>query len=104
MSDDIAPGVKSILKAIDSGIKLGKRVARSSVYAPAAQVLQISESAQKLQKSLEGSSKAIKNAYNESVEICGGLFIDALLDECTCYCVLWNSALLLIAFQGKIIS
>jgi hypothetical protein len=98
MSDDIAPGVKSILKAIDSGIKLGKRVARSSVYAPAAQVLQISESAQKLQKSLEGSSKTIKNAYNESVQICGGPFVNALLDECTCYSLLWNAMPMLIAF------
>jgi len=81
MSDDIAPGVKSIIKAIDSGIKLGKRVARSSVYAPAAQVLQISSSAQELQKSLQGSSKAISDAYNESVKKCGQPFVNALLDE-----------------------
>ncbi|TVY78513.1 hypothetical protein LSUE1_G008168 [Lachnellula suecica] len=81
MSNDIAPGVKSILKAIDSGIKLGKRVARSSVYAPAAQVLQISESASNLQKSLEGSSKAIKDAYDISVKKCGEPFVNALLNE-----------------------
>jgi len=101
MSDDIAPGVKSILKAIDSGIKLGKRVARSSVYAPAAQVLQISESAQKLQKSLEASSKAIKNAYNESVGICGAPFVNALLDECKSYYVRFSAVPMLIAFSGE---
>lgn len=81
MSDDIAPGVKSIIKAIDSGIKLGKRVARSSVYAPAAQVLLISGSAQELQKSLAGTSKAIRDAYDEAVEKCGEQFVNALLDE-----------------------
>lgn len=81
MSDTTAPGVKSILKAIDSGIKLGKRVARSSVYAPAAQVLQIADSAHNLQQSLAGSYKAITDAYKDCVAKCGEPFVDALLDE-----------------------
>jgi hypothetical protein len=79
--DDFAAPVKGIVKALDTGVKLAKRVSRSAGSAPAAKALQISESAHNLQKVLEESSKAISDAYMQYVGSCGEPFTTALVDE-----------------------
>ncbi len=81
MSDDHVAPVKGIIRAIDQGIKLAKRVSRSADSASAAQALQISESAKYVQKALESNSKAINDAYRQSVEACGEPFAKALVDS-----------------------
>lgn len=79
--DDFAAPVKGIVKALDTGVKLAKRVSRSASSAPAAQALQISESAHTLQKALEESSQAISAAYKQNVGQCGGSFTKALIED-----------------------
>ncbi|KAH6671839.1 hypothetical protein B0J14DRAFT_81810 [Halenospora varia] len=81
MSADVVAPVKNILKSIDSGIKLGRRVARSAKHAPPIQAQEISYSAQNLQKSLDRSSRSISEAYAQTVEICGEPFTHALEDD-----------------------
>ncbi|KAF4627996.1 hypothetical protein G7Y89_g10153 [Cudoniella acicularis] len=81
MSADVVAPVKSILKTIDSGIKLGKRVARSAKNAPPIQAQEISYSAQNLQKSLGENSRSISEAYAQTVEICGQPFIRGLEED-----------------------
>jgi hypothetical protein len=80
MSDIVAP-VKAIIKAIDTGIKLAHRVAESASSASTAKALQISESAPSLQKSLERTSQALKEAYQQNVEACGEPFTKALVED-----------------------
>lgn len=78
MSDDF---VARITKALDTGIKLARRISKSSNSPSSAQALQITETAQDLQRSLEGSFKAIGDAYKQSVESCGEPFNKALLED-----------------------
>ena len=80
MDDFVAP-VKGIVRALDTGIKLAKRASRSTGSAPGAQALQIAESAQSLQKTLEESSRAISDAYKQSSRQCGERFIIALVED-----------------------
>jgi hypothetical protein len=79
--DDFAAPVKGIIKALDTGIKLAKRVLKSAGSAPTSQSLQIFESAHSLQRTLEESSKAICDAYKQNVELCGQSFAAHLADE-----------------------
>ena len=79
--DDFAAPVKGIIKALDTGVKLAKRVSKSASSAPAAQALQISESAHDLQKALEESSKAISDAYKHNVGQCGEPFTKAIVAD-----------------------
>ncbi|KAG9231692.1 hypothetical protein BJ875DRAFT_468735 [Amylocarpus encephaloides] len=81
MSTGVVAPVKSILKSLDSGIKLAKRTARSADLAPRDQAVEIFESARALQRSLERSSKSISDAYEQSSEICGLPFARALLQD-----------------------
>ncbi|KAE9370685.1 hypothetical protein N431DRAFT_343674 [Stipitochalara longipes BDJ] len=90
MTDFVAP-VKAILKALETGIKLAHRVAESAELAvsefasPAieAKAQQISESAPGLQRSLEHTCQAIRDAYRQEVEICGKAFSKALVEDKT---------------------
>jgi hypothetical protein len=81
MSDDFVAPVKGITKALDTGVKLARRISKSSNAPSAAQALQITETARDLQRSLEGSSKAIGDAYRQSVGSCGEPFNKALLED-----------------------
>jgi len=81
MSDDFVAPVKGLTKALDTGIKLARRVSKSASSASAAQALQITESAQRLRKSLEGCSQTISGAYRETVGSCGEPFTKALVED-----------------------
>ena len=83
MNDDFAGPVKGIVKAFDNGIKLSKRLSRcrSASSASATRALQISESAQKLQKGLERGSKIISDAYRDCLGTCGQSFAEKLVDD-----------------------
>ncbi|CZR64176.1 uncharacterized protein PAC_14073 [Phialocephala subalpina] len=80
MADYVAP-VRNIIKAFETGIKLANKVSRSASDASAAQALQISESAQSLQRSLERSSQIISDSYQQYVGSCGKPFGKALEDD-----------------------
>jgi hypothetical protein len=80
MSDFVAP-VKAIIKAIDTGIRFASRVSESASSATTATALQISESAPTLQKSLERSSQAIRDAYQQNFVACGEPFTKALVED-----------------------
>lgn len=73
--------VKGIIKALDTGIRLTKKIAKTASAAPAAQALQIQESAQNLQKSLEKSSQAIIEGYSQNDSGCGQQFTKALVED-----------------------
>ena len=79
--DDFAAPVKGIVKALDTGIKLAKRVSKSASSAPGAQALQISESAHYLQKASEETSQAICAAYRQNVRQYGEPFTKALIED-----------------------
>lgn len=79
--DDFAAPVKGILKALDNGIKLAKRVSKSTKLNPAAQALHIPESAHDLQNILEESSKIVIDAYRHSHAQCGEPFTRALAED-----------------------
>lgn len=82
MSANVVPPVASLLKSIESGIKLAKRTARSADLASREQARVIFDSSRTLQSSLEASAKAIVGAYEESSEICGReSFSRALLED-----------------------
>ena len=83
MSDDFAISVIGILKALDSGIRSAKRVSKSANAGPvfSGHSLQALESAQKLQKSLENSSRAISDAYKQNAGQCGESFTTALVED-----------------------
>jgi hypothetical protein len=88
MADFVAP-VKAILKALETGIKLTKKVSESaelavSEYASSAteaKAQQISELAPGLQRSLEQTCQAIRDAYQQEVEACGKPFTKALVED-----------------------
>jgi len=80
MTDFVAP-VRIIIKAIDTGIKLANRVSEAASSASTTKALQISESAPVLQKSLDKSSQAIRQAYTQSVQACGEPFAVALVED-----------------------
>jgi len=81
MSDDFAAPVKGITKALDTGLKLAKRVTKTRVSGSSAQVLQISESSKSLQKVLEGSSQEITSAYRFVLASCGEALPKALVEN-----------------------
>lgn len=81
MDADFVPPIKSILKTLESAIKLARRVTRSADLAPPDQGRLVSESAQELKVELEKSSKAIKDAYAQSLEICGNSFTQPLRED-----------------------
>lgn len=81
MITDVVAPVKGITRAFDNGIKLAKRVSRSANSAPAEKALQISESAQSLQKSLERNSQAVNDAYEQGVAAFGKGFSNALVQD-----------------------
>lgn len=78
--DDFAATVTGIVKALDSGIKLTKRVSKYATSASTPQALQLSDLAHSLQESLEKSSQAISDAYVQNVEACGEPF-KALVED-----------------------
>lgn len=80
MGDVVAP-VKALLKALEAGLRVANRLNASASSVPAAQALQISESAQGLQKVLERASNAISDAYRRDIAICGEPFNKALLED-----------------------
>jgi len=82
MGDLIAP-VKGIIKALDAGTKLAKRVAKATTSATGLQILQITESAKTLQDSLEECSRDISDAYRQVLGSCGEAFTKALLEDGT---------------------
>jgi len=79
--DDFAAPVKGILKALDTGIKLAKRVSKSASSATVAHASQISDAAQALQRTLEESSKTVNDAYRHTVDQCGEPFTKALVED-----------------------
>jgi hypothetical protein len=93
MTDYAAP-VKAILKALETGIKLTKKVSESAELAvsefasPAteAKAYQISQSAPGLQRSLEQTAQAIRDAYQQEVETCGKTFAKALVEDSERFC------------------
>ncbi|KAI9645287.1 hypothetical protein NHQ30_006022 [Ciborinia camelliae] len=80
MSDDFAAPVKGIIKALDAGIKLTKRVSTAANHGPE-NLKYISELAQNLQRDLEKSSQAISDAYRDAVGSCGEDFAKALMED-----------------------
>ncbi|ESZ94206.1 hypothetical protein SBOR_5405 [Sclerotinia borealis F-4128] len=80
MLDDFAPPVKGIIKALDAGIKLTKRVSRSASHGPE-NYLYISELAEELQRNMEKSRQAIADAYRDAVGSCGEDFAKALMED-----------------------
>lgn len=80
MSDNFAAPVKGIIKALDVGIKLTKRVSRSASHGPE-NLIYISELAQELQRNLEKSSQAISDAYRDAIGSCGEDFAKALMED-----------------------
>ncbi|CAG8979504.1 hypothetical protein HYALB_00013297 [Hymenoscyphus albidus] len=81
MSTSIVPPVASLLKSIESGIKLAKRTARFADSARQEQTRVILESSPTLQSILQANAKAIIDAYAESSEICGQEFFSRALSE-----------------------
>jgi hypothetical protein len=81
MATHVVAPVKNILRSLELGIKLAKRIARAAESASQDQALQIFESASSLQNSLEGTSKAISDAYEQSAKLCGEPFARALLED-----------------------
>jgi hypothetical protein len=108
MSDDVAPPVKGITKAFDTGLKLAKKASKTtgSGTGSAAQLLQLCESAKRLQKSLEESSRTINNAYREILASCGEAFPKSLVEDCKFCCPSLSSRALtndlLASLQGKL--
>lgn len=80
MSDDYAPPVKGIIRALDAGIKLTKRISITASRGPP-NLAHIAELARELQRSLEKSSQAISEAYKDAVKSCGDEFAKALVED-----------------------
>ncbi|KAF7856303.1 hypothetical protein EAF04_009831 [Stromatinia cepivora] len=80
MSDDFAAPVKGMIKALDAGIKLTKRISRSASHGPE-NLKYIAELAHNLQRTLEKSSQAIEDAYRDAAGSCGEAFAKALLED-----------------------
>jgi len=83
MGDFVAP-VKGIIKALDTGTKLAKRVAKATTAGSGSQALQITECAKILQESLEECSRDISDAYQQVLGSCGEAFAKALLEDGMC--------------------
>ena len=81
MGDDFVPPVKLLLKAIDGGIRLAVKVAGSASAASDEQDLHISQASYGLQQSLERSSQAISEGYQQNVASLGEPFPKALLED-----------------------
>ncbi len=85
---EVAP-VKAILKALETGIKLAGRISESAELAfseaansaTTAKAHQIAQLAPSLQKALEETCQAIRDAYQEDVEAYGKPFTKALVDD-----------------------
>lgn len=85
MSNEFVASVKGITKALDTGIKLAKRISKSVDSPSGEQTLHILETTRSLQKSLEGDSQAIGEAYRECIESCGEPFLKALSEDSKVY-------------------
>lgn len=85
MSEELIPSVKGITKALETGIKLAKRISRSAESSSAEKSPEIIEVAQKLQKALEADSQAIRNVYLHAERACGESFNKTLLENRMCY-------------------
>jgi hypothetical protein len=81
MSDDFVTPVKGIIKALDTGIRLTKKIAKTASSPPSAQGQQIQKLAQNLQKSLEKSSQAIVEGYRQNDSGYGQQFTKALIED-----------------------
>lgn len=81
MADDVVAPVRSILKAFDNGVKLAKRVSRSTSEVSSAKALEISESTKSLQKALETDAKAVSDSYFKSMAAVGNSFTKALTND-----------------------
>jgi hypothetical protein len=85
---EVAP-VKAILKALETGIKLAGRVSESAELAfseaansaTTAKAQQIAQSAPNLQKALEQTCQAIRDAYQQAIEAYGKPFTKALVED-----------------------
>lgn len=97
MADEFVPPVRVLLKAIDTGIKVGNRINGFAGSVPAEQAQQILEHAPNLIKSLEQSSQAVRDAYKHNVQACGEPFTKGLVEDskslCTCACALTDDCL-----------
>jgi hypothetical protein len=81
MSDDFVASVKGITKDLETGIKLAKRISKSLSSSPGPQTLNITETTEALQKSLEGDSQGLRNVYWEAVRLCGESFTKAVVEN-----------------------
>jgi hypothetical protein len=81
MGDDFVAPVKVLLKAIDTGIKLSTRILDSASSASTTKALEISESAPNVQRSLERTSNAIRDAYRDTLAACGERFSQTLIED-----------------------
>lgn len=81
MGDDFVAPVKLLIKSLDTGIKLSISVLESASFASTTKALQISECAPNVQKSLERTSQAIRDAYVQTIEACGEPFGKALVED-----------------------
>jgi hypothetical protein len=85
---EVAP-VKAVLKALETGIKLAGRVSESAELtfseaansATTAKAQQIAQLAPSLQKALEQTCQAIRDAYQQDVEAYGKPFTKALVED-----------------------
>lgn len=81
MGDDFVAPVKLLIKSLDTGIKLSISISESASSASTTKALQISECAPNIQKSLERTSQAIRDAYVQTIEACGEPFSKALIED-----------------------
>ena len=79
--DDFAAPIKGIVKALDTGIKLAKRVSKSANTVPEEQSRQILQSAQVLESVLRDCSKNIQDAYNHTLVQCGEPFTKSMAED-----------------------
>ncbi|KAH8587595.1 hypothetical protein B0O99DRAFT_526536 [Bisporella sp. PMI_857] len=80
MTDYITP-VKGIVKALETGTKLAKRVSRSTASNSELHASTIFESARALQESLAESAKDISDAYAQLLGSCGDRFALGLTED-----------------------
>lgn len=78
MNDEQAPPVKGIIKALHRGTVLTKRICKTAKDQPAAHMLDISESAQSLERSLVRSEGSVRDAYAVSLQALGRKFVNAI--------------------------
>lgn len=68
--------MKGIIKALHRGTVLTKRICKTANDQPSAHMLDISESAQSLERSLARSEGTVKDAYATSVKALGNRFTE----------------------------